>query len=203
MKIPKNYTEQEVLDIFNKVITKIAFKFKFGVNDMDDMCQQARLFAIEGLEKYNGKHPLENFLAIHVRNRLYNYKRDNYFRLSTPCERCPYKAFIKPDKCKKYEDRMDCELYRGWQERNTIRKNLTNSLEYTQVSVSEQSLGFSDSPVSKINTKEILDLIDRELPIHLRKFYLMQLSGNRLAKKDKMLLDEEIIKIIKNHGYEL
>ena len=44
------------------------------------MKQQAAIFALEGLEKYDNKRPLENFLWTHVRNRLFNYKRETIIK---------------------------------------------------------------------------------------------------------------------------
>ena len=89
MKIPKNYNEQEVMDIITSISNKLASKFKFGYHDIDDMKQQAMLFAWEGLENYDGIRPLENFLWVHVKNRLYNFKRNNYSRPNKPCENLP------------------------------------------------------------------------------------------------------------------
>jgi hypothetical protein len=35
---------------------------------------------MEALDRYDGVRPLENFLSIHIKNRLNNFKRDNYYR---------------------------------------------------------------------------------------------------------------------------
>ena len=203
MYIPDGMTESQILEIFNKVIAKLCYKFRFGTHHVDDIRQQAMLYAIEGMSRYDDTRPLENFIYVHVRNRLYNFKRNNYFRLSKPCERCPLKAFISPDGCSAYLDRNDCELYSGWINRNTVRKNLTNVLEYNQISIGEKNMGYADQPISTLNSKEILALIDQELPISLRKSYLMQLAGNKIPKKDKLILEETIINLLKSHGYEI
>ena len=39
------------------------------------------MFGIEAYEKWDRIRPLENFISVHISNRLKNYKRDNYFRL--------------------------------------------------------------------------------------------------------------------------
>ena len=88
MLIPINHTEAEVVAIIDRVAAKIARKFKFGYHDIDDMKQQARLFALECLPRYDLTRPLENFVWTHVHNRLFNYKRDNYERPSCPCKTC-------------------------------------------------------------------------------------------------------------------
>jgi DNA-directed RNA polymerase specialized sigma24 family protein len=101
--LPDNYTETEVIDIINTVADRLCYKFKFGYHSAEDMKQQARLYAWEGMEKYDGKRPLENFLWTHVRNRLYNFKRNNYSRLEKPCDTC---EFFKNKRCMAFDDQM-------------------------------------------------------------------------------------------------
>lgn len=203
MRIPTNMTEAEVLAIFNKVISKLSYKFKFSGHSIEDMKQEALLYAIEGIERYDESRPLENFIFTHVHNRLYNFKRNNYFRLEKPCEHCPVGAFIRPDGCSAFENREDCQLFAGWQKRNVTRKNLTNLLEYNQVSSNERSMGYDTSLSDNLNIQEILDLIDVELPVNLRKNYLQLLEGNRIPKKDRLELEEVVSNILKKHNYEL
>ena len=88
--IPNGMTEKQVIQIINNIANRLAGKFKFGYHDLEDMKQQARLFAWEGMENYDGIRPLENFLWTHVRNRLYNFKRNNFGRPDKPCDSCPF-----------------------------------------------------------------------------------------------------------------
>lgn len=81
MKIPKNLTEEEVLATITKIAKTLAPKFVFASYDIDDIFQEAFIIGIEGLEKYDEKRPLANFLFTHISNRLKNFKRDNYYRL--------------------------------------------------------------------------------------------------------------------------
>ena len=81
--------ENEFLKIVDIISKKLAYKFKFGYHEYDDMKQQISIFALEGLKNYDHKRPLENFLWTHVRNRLFNYKRDNYQRPDKPCHGFP------------------------------------------------------------------------------------------------------------------
>lgn len=204
MRIPDGMTETEVLDIFRRVIKKLSFKFRFGVHSSEDIAQQGMVYAIEAMDRFDASRPLENFIYIHVRNRLFNFKRNNYFRLELPCCRCPIKSWIAPEGCKAFTDRMECELYKGWAERNTIRKNLTNVLEYGQIRDSgEKNMHYGDNAAVKLNSKEILALIDKELPISMRKNYLKRLSGEKISKKDSQELEETIISLIKKYGYEI
>tara|TARA_B100001113_G_scaffold165997_1_gene135809 strand:- start:1460 stop:1978 length:519 start_codon:yes stop_codon:yes gene_type:complete len=81
MKTPKNMSEQEVVDTITKVARHLAPKYVFASYDIEDIFQEAFIIGIEGLEKYDEKRPLSNFLFTHISNRLKNFKRNNYYRL--------------------------------------------------------------------------------------------------------------------------
>ena len=100
--------EEDLITIVNKIANRFASTFKFGYHEIEDMKQQAWQVALEGLKDYDGERPLENFLWTHIRNRLYNFKRDNYFRPEKPCDRCP---LLRNDECTKFKDRLACDLY--------------------------------------------------------------------------------------------
>ena len=80
MKVPKGMTKSEVLDVINKICDRYAYKFQFGYFTPDDIRQEAFIIAMDALERYDESRPLENFLAVHVKNRLNNFKRDRYYR---------------------------------------------------------------------------------------------------------------------------
>ena len=113
MKIPEGYTEQEVVDIIDRVVNRIAHKFKFGYHTIDDMKQYGRMEAIMGIEKdYNPDLPLENFLYSHVHNRLFNIKRNQFKRPDKPCFKCSLNAYNKEDdSCNAYFEEMECKWY--------------------------------------------------------------------------------------------
>lgn len=206
MKLPPNCTEEQFLETFNQVISRIAKKFVFGNRQESDIYQEAFIIAIEGLDKYDSSRPLANFLYIHIRNRLCNYKRKHYMRKEPPCTRCPLKAFIKPDKCSLYTERMDCDLYERWHKRNIIKRNLTNTLEYGQVvhdDNTESNMKYDSDFGEGIDKKEIDKILNREIPAKLRKHYVMLINGIKLQKKDEEALKVEIIKILKANGYNL
>ena len=74
-------SEQEVVDTITKVARHLAPKYVFASYDIEDIFQEAFIIGIEGLEKYDEKRPLSNFLFTHISNRLKNFKRNNYYRL--------------------------------------------------------------------------------------------------------------------------
>lgn len=79
MKIPKNMTEQEVVDQINVVVNRMAHKYTFGTYGLDDIKQEAFIICMDALTRYDEKRPLENFLSVHLSNRLKNFVRDNYY----------------------------------------------------------------------------------------------------------------------------
>ena len=80
MKIPKGMTEEKVLEVIDKIADRYAYKFRFGYFEADDIRQEAKIIAMDALDRYEEGRPLENFLAVHVKNRLNNFKRDKYYR---------------------------------------------------------------------------------------------------------------------------
>jgi RNA polymerase sigma factor (sigma-70 family) len=79
MRVPKNMTEKEVIDQMMVVIDRTAAKYTFYGYDVEDIKQEAFIICMDALERYDEKRPLENFLAVHLSNRLKNFIRDNYY----------------------------------------------------------------------------------------------------------------------------
>ena len=182
-------TEKEVLEVIEKIASKLCYKFKFGYHDVEDMKQQARFFAIKGIDKYDGKRPLENFLWTHVRNRLFNYKRDNYERPDNPCPSCP---FFDPNydcsksQCEKFQDKSECDLFYGWHNRNTSKKNIMAPVTMSGMKDEGESiLKYQSSIVNDLYEKQILDYIDDNIPINLRKDFIRFKNGLRIPKARK------------------
>ncbi|MDC1324889.1 hypothetical protein N8257_00075 [Ulvibacter sp.] len=73
-------SEQEVVDTIAKVSERLSNKFTFAFYTAEDIQQEAFILGMEALERYDEGKPLENFLFVHIGNRLKNFKRDNYFR---------------------------------------------------------------------------------------------------------------------------
>lgn len=194
MKIPKNHSEQEVLDVIDNIANRLCYKFKFGYHSPEDMKQQARLFAWEGLEKYDNKRPLENFLWTHVRNRLYNFKRNNYSRLEKPCDTC---EFYINKKCTAFVDQEECNLYKGWLDRNNAKKNLMHS-----ISVEFDQKETTTSSVGTLFAKEVVELLDAELHVRFREDWIRLLNNLRLNKIRKDRILEEIKSILKENGID-
>lgn len=60
-----------------------AKKYTFPNYDEDDIEQEAFIIGLEAMSRYDPDRPLENFLRVHIRNRLSNLRRDRYYRPDT------------------------------------------------------------------------------------------------------------------------
>jgi DNA-directed RNA polymerase specialized sigma24 family protein len=193
-KKPKSLTvdENEFLQIIENISKKLAYKFKFGYHSYDDMKQQISIFALEGLKNYDHKRPLENFLWTHVRNRLFNYKRDNYQRPDKPCYTCP---LFKNNNCTKYANKNDCELYSVWSERNSNKKNLMHLTTIDELK--DYSNIFIDH---NIENSEIISLIEKNINGEERSLYIKLKNGTKINKADTIKLVEKLKEIINIYG---
>jgi len=188
----KQVDENQLLKVIDIITKKLAYKFKFGYHDVEDMKQQISIFAIEGLKNYDHKRPLENFLWTHVRNRLFNYKRDNYQRPDKPCYTCP--LYDKSSKlCTKYSNKNDCELYSKWLERNQSKKNLMYLTTIDELK--DYGNIFFDSSATSDQT-EILHTIENNLIGEHRTIYLKLKNGSKINKSDKTKLLNKIQEIL-------
>lgn len=191
---PPSVNEDEFLNIIEIISKKLAYKFKFGYHDYEDMKQQISIFALEGLKNYDHKRPLENFLWTHVRNRLFNYKRDNYQRPDKPCLSCP---LYKHSSCTKYSNKNDCELYYNWSNRNSVKKNL---MHLTTIDEIKDYSNFFNDGSEDLSNKEIIDLIEEHLNGEERVTYLKVKGGTKVSKAEMTRLTTRLQEIIKDHG---
>lgn len=194
VKIPNNYTEEDVLAIIDKISGRLANRYRFGYHETSDMKQQATLIALQGLESYDGMRPLENFLWVHVKNRLYNFKRNNYARPDKPCLNCPLNAY-KNKKCTAFDVEMDCEIYAKWSARNEVKKNLMSTKEHVDMTPNNDS-----SLEDQILAKDIYKLIDDNIPIALREDWVRYINKLKLPKNKRECLHFVILEILKENG---
>jgi len=190
MFIPNGFSEEEVLHIIDEVVGKLAGPFKFGFHEADDMKQEGRIFALEALPRFDAAQgTLKNFLTNHIRNRFINMKRDKFERQHPPCSSCPFhrQAF---DKCMAFDCEEDCDKWQGWRKRNTTKRNLmegynpNNVVENTGNSAPDSTALLTD-----MSEKEIINYVDRNVPVSLRADYCRMLSGVKIpkARREKVL----------------
>lgn len=204
-KLSNGVTEDEFLTVLDNISKRLGHKFKFGYHDFDDMKQQAAIFAMEGLEKYDNSRPLENFLWTHVRNRLFNYKRNNYQRPDKPCLTCPfYDKLCKQSNsaCTKYSNKDECDLYRGWLARNDTKKNIMvpQSIDNTVETVKKNNA--TQDPSFLNGNKEIITFLDKHVikPEH-RETYLKLKNGSKVNKPAIDKLKEYVSELMKEFSW--
>lgn len=193
----KQVSDAEFLEVLDKITKRLAHKFKFGYHSAEDMKQQAAIFALEGLKNYDYKRPLENFLWTHVRNRLFNYKRNNYQRPDKPCLSCPlYDANFKVsnNQCSKFIDKKECEPYASWAKRNDAKKNIAKPSYVDDLSL----LSFSNS---SHESAEIISFLDSNIRSEYRESYLKLKHNQKINKSELNKLKKHIVEIMKEHEW--
>lgn len=205
-KLPHNVTEEEFLNVLNNISKRLAYKFKFGYHSFDDMKQQAAIFALEGLEKYDNKRPLENFLWTHVRNRLFNYKRDNYQRPDKPCLSCIfYDQHCKKstNQCTEYANKNDCEEYNSWYQRNISKKNIMKPVGIDDLAENPQPQNSSYNIGDIVANEQIINILDTNIPAQHRETYLKLKHGEKVYKTDLVKLIKIIKNILSENNYDI
>jgi hypothetical protein len=193
----KKVKQEDFLTALDNISKKLIYKFKFGYHEIEDMKQQAAIFALEGLENYDSSRPLENFLWTHVRNRLFNFKRDNYFRPDNVCVGCPFhdpKNLKSTNQCAKYENKNDCSIYSQWQNRNSIKRGLMKPTNIDNEQVN--SLKTSQDISLNISNNELIKIIEDNLETKYRETYLRLKGGAKISKQDLLKLQDHIQHIL-------
>jgi hypothetical protein len=185
-------SEQEFLQILDNIANRLAAKFKFGYHEIEDLKQQAKVFALEGVSRYNPETgPLENFLWTHVRNRLFNFKRDNYFRPNSPCDACDCET------C----DPEECSTYKNWVSSTTTRCNLMRPIPIYNVDMDdEQNMYYHKDVLRDIDRKVVFKLLDKHIPLDLRRDYLRWKHGLAVSKPRRILIQQVAQQILETNG---
>jgi len=179
--------------VIEKIANSLCYKFKFGYHGVEDMKQQATLFALQGLENYDESRPLESFLWTHVRNRLHNFKRDNYHRTDKPCLGCPSYNTGCRSECSEFEDKANCELFHAWATRNANKMNLMSPVNLADMQNEENEVMAHDDDLNEfISQREFMQLIDENIPMEFRKDYLRLKNGIKLPKARRLALIDAI-----------
>lgn len=164
------------MEAVESACNRLAYKFRFGYHELEDMKQEAFIFTVEAIRdgKWDESRPLNNFVYVHIHNRFFNFKRKYYQRLSPPCEKCPLKAYrAEDDKCLAYELKDDCKWYRAWTNRNERKKQLMHTVELTSSSHPESL------DKKFFENDDYLNWIEQFIPDVYRKTWELARSGER------------------------
>lgn len=184
-QLPPGKTEQEVLDAIEKAVRLLAPSFVFGYYSIEDIQQEARVEGLLSLKKYDPSRPLENFVYVHIHNRLCNLKRDKYRRNDAPCAAC---ASGQP--C---NDGSFCKKYDAWLKRNHTKANLMQPLDLGAQVGGDAWQSFEPSAEEEAIQREMLTLIDAKLPTEMRAIYLQLRSGVKVPKSKR----EAVVRAVK------
>lgn len=190
-------SDEEFLEVLDKITKRLAYKFKFGYHSIEDMKQQAAIFALEGLKNYDHKRPLENFLWTHVRNRLFNYKRNNYQRPDKPCLTCPLydpKNKVSQNQCSKYLDKIECDLYSSWFKRNNAKKNIAKPSYVEDQTLFTMHKNTSDSI-------DLINFLDKYIRSEFRENYLKLKHSQKINKSELIKLKKHIQELMEEHNW--
>ena len=193
-KVSTTEAEQSAIDTVRKVARNLSSSWTFGYHEKTDIEQQGVMYGLEAIEAgdYDAARPLENFLSIHMRNRLSNFKRDNFTRSEAPCKCCePFGNPLSP--CKKWVD---------WTARNAAKQNLMRPMDIGNVADEhEPRMKMNGVAIDQSVVNELKALIDAELPVELRRDYLMMLDNKNVSLPRRQAVKTAIISITKGKGY--
>ena len=131
---------------------------------------------MEALDRYDESRPLENFLSVHVKNRLSNFKRDKFFRYNIN------------------NDNQRAE------QRNQAKRFLMEPLNIEHIRDEyEKNMKSMDNFVSEIDMAELFGLIDLHLNISLRSDYLRLMHGVYVSKPRREQIYTAITDIFDQH----
>ena len=159
MNIPPNMSEEQVLDVMDTVVSRIAPRYTFYGYPIDDIKQESYIISIEGLERYDGVRPLENFLSVNLSNRLKNFVRDNFYIADANDDRI---RVLQPAQLE-YEDSIVDENEKYSLDEEKIDKDEFNSFidRYLPANMRLDYLKIiNDIYISKVRKTEIIEKIE-------------------------------------------
>ena len=178
MALPDGINEEEFLEAVNKACDVLAKSFAFGYFDSDDIRQEAFIFAMEAVVRYDKSRPLANFLYTHIKNRLINFKRDRFHRNDPPCQLC--------SAGERHEDGNHCAKFIAWKKRNSAKQSLMPPVDLGD---RDDVDSICEDLTESLNKDEIIAKIDMSLPAEIRSAYLRMKCGESVPKaKREMVL---------------
>lgn len=168
MIIPDCMDEEKVMSCISKVIDRISPRYVFHGYTLQDIMQESFIICMEGLKRYDCSRPLENFLSVHLSNRLKNFIRDNYYTNNSDEDRT---KIVKPAQLSGEDNIID------------------NTNKY---SVDDQKIDYS----------EMQKILDLKIPASYRLDYLKIVHDVYITKSRREEIENLIVEILAEHGYE-
>lgn len=153
-------TYDQLMNQIEIVINRIAPRYTFNTYDVNDIKQEAFIICMDALQRYDQKRPLENFLSVHLSNRLKNFVRDNYYTK----DESEKKKVLRP----KYLTNEDVVQYENEYEYSFDAKNLSNIIDKHLPSQyrADYLKMINDVYIPKKRREELIELIKELVEIH-------------------------------------
>lgn len=198
MKLPKGYTEEQVVRQMKNAVGHLAKHFIFGYYDLDDIKQEGYLYAIDAVEKYDVDNSrgcsLYTYIYTYVKNRLLNLRRDKMERLESPCDGCKDAA---DGQCRVFGQEELCPIWAAWRRRNDTKKNLASMHEDEST---QKLIDYEQKDISnELADREISTYVLNHIPISFRSNFLRYLDGYKLSKPKREQLQKIVLDILENH----
>jgi hypothetical protein len=193
VEIPNGMTLEDVTKSIEKSANILCPKFAFGYYDEDDLRQECFIWTIELLSKgrYDPTQSLDSYIYSHLFRRLINLKRNVFHRNDPPCKLCHAN-----EPC--MGRGQFCKKYLKWKKRNSNKANLIKPLDITNVADEHEQTTRTNSTVEyDAFTKEIVDIIDRDLPVEMRMPFLQMKAGVSVPKNVRTEVEDFIKGIMK------
>jgi len=180
----------KTISIIQRVCKKLAPKYTFGYYSIEDIEQEAFMFAMEALSRYDERQStLQTFLYIHINNRLKTFKRDNYLRKDFVCKYCGRKD-------------PNCEHCKRREWKYMVKKHLMEPIDIDNINSNEEKNAYTYPDLSEnLEIQEMLNAINKKLPIALREDFLKDLDGIQISKQKKQIIEAHIITILEEEGF--
>jgi DNA-directed RNA polymerase specialized sigma24 family protein len=183
--LPHNVSDEEfarVVENAGRILYKKLGKLHGTVEDFQ---QQAAVWALEALPRYDPRRPLDGYIYSHVRNRALNWVRDNYYRAEVPCKACD-------SGCPCGADGSYCRSYARWLDRNRFKQNIASPLSLEKAAERTKP-GTAEVDADE---RELSERIDKELPVELRSYYLRMLAGDPVPTNHRRSVQAAVAEIL-------
>jgi DNA-directed RNA polymerase specialized sigma24 family protein len=181
-------TEQEILDEIDRICLLVANQIHFAYYDIEDIRQEGLILGLEVLSQYDFKRPLPNLLYTHIRNRILNIKRRVVTRTDPPCTSCHQSV----DGHSEHDDGRYCTKYKNWYNINFGKRSIAQPME-----LEEKPLAGDDIVGDSVEVKDLLEQIDKTLPVEMRETYLRMRAGEEVEQS----LQDQVENFIKELLY--
>lgn len=179
---PNQKILNEAYPIIEKIAKSRSSGGSFAYYCNDDIGQEIWCMCLEAMKRYDPSiGPVENYLAIHVANRLKNLKRDKYFR---PGSDVPSSGFAR------------------------IRMNLVNALPLGGGDIADQGTLLCGTPISVdpinfILCEETIVYIKARLPQELLRPFEELIGNNKVRSQVVDMVREQVSEILEQREEDI